>query len=177
MNDFTPPADPWPPPEPPPGPAPSRHWLFLPVLGWIIWAILDHRRMVPHRAILDRIESQILLQLKDRPSRSPWPEGSPHRELARLLEKAAAAEKGLKHVTVYPDDPVAPLLWGPFDDLSPFFVATGLERMLGIRMSQHDLITFFERRFTVDQWLDWCLARSGHPDSPAKPSDPTGTRP
>jgi hypothetical protein len=96
---------------------------------------------------LQAIETQIIRQLEARPDcNDDWPTDAKQRGIVRVLSNAVCDEKLCRQgVALHPDDPVALLMWGYYDDLTPLLSKSGLMRLFGLKKLPAALPEFFQR--------------------------------
>ena len=130
---------PWPPPEIPqqqPGP-----FIRVPLLGSILDAIFAFLAVRVPNDELYVIERQIIGQLQNRPKyNGDWPVDPLTRRIMEILGTAILEEKGnpLDHVTLHPDDPIALLMWGAHDDMTPLAFLVRFEKEFEVSVLDED---------------------------------------
>jgi len=111
------------------------------------------------REVLIPVEQQILGQLTARSGIGYRADSPSAQRIAELAARTVAAEKGLSHVVLHPDDPIELLFWGPYDDMSPFRFAIQLRKEFGIVLSTEEMEAFFKNHMTVSQVIAFCLTK------------------
>jgi hypothetical protein len=125
----------FPTPWPPPDERPKDVFDGIPILGGLLRAISGLFVESEYWRINYDVESQIIDQLESRPLHSPdWVSDPVQQEVLKSLASAVCQEKGLSSATLHPDDPVIPLLWGPYDDLSPAIFQQEITARLKFRL-------------------------------------------
>lgn len=158
---------PWPPPD----------WVSglrestlerIPIVGWLFgsWRRRCHW-WVHVREVLIPIERQIVDQLTARSGIGYRADSPSHQRIADLIASIVAAEKGLSHVVLHPEDPIELLFWGPYDDMSPLRLRDALQKELGIVLSTQEMQRLLRKGVTVSEVVAFCSMKTGEAPSGA----------
>lgn len=156
------------PPDWPPPPMPSLqydHWLVhVPILGKIVSQLIRRSKKWNHiERVLGPIEQNIIKQLESRPPFNEQYWRSREKKIMHALAKAVCKEKGIVPVRqLHPDDPGELILWGSFDDITPFEFRMNLEKSMNIHLSKETTEKTCEPGMTVSDIVKLILVQ--HPD-------------
>ncbi|WP_460167006.1 hypothetical protein [Thermostilla marina] len=152
---------PWPPPDLVSG-LPESTLERIPIVGWLFGSWRRRRRWWVHvREVLIPIERQIVGQLTARSGIGYRADSPSHQRIADLITSVVAAEKGLSHVVLHPDDPIELLFWGPYDDMSPLLFRHVLRKELGIVLSTQEMQWLLRKGVTVSEVVAFCSMKTG----------------
>lgn len=110
---------PWPPPSlNNEFPEYTGAWRKVPVVNWFIQSLTKWKHKSDWQDELYRIEEEILNQLKQRKNLEPDYPSQEYKEIVLLLSKAMSKEKPIDPPVILPDDELALLIWGAYDDMT-----------------------------------------------------------
>ena len=141
----------WPHPVPPPSRF-ERVCVFVPLVGWIVAAIMERRRWRPR---IRHIERQLVARTHS--AASAWRDDPRRAAVARIVSRVIRDLFDWPNAYFLPDDRLDLLMWSCGDAFAPIASAFAIERITGVKLVKLDDRTPDLRDMTLGQLVDHIL--------------------
>lgn len=132
----------------------------VPILNLCVQHYLKWKKKSDWWNELYRIEEEIIKQLKQREGLVPEYPSQLYQEIVALLSQAMTLEKMLESPVLLPDDELALLIWGPYDDMTLLEFRLMFEKKYSIQLPRTFFVQFLsslETGLTLNDFVASCM--------------------